>query len=184
MTKNCMCAEVFARAENFLKIVETESRVGALTNYKCKAQRGKRKGEASQTDSLRYMSQGSLVMLKVHTRNLGTVTVLCLQGRIVNGEKASLRQAMDSQLRTSVVVLDLGRVSAIDASGLGLMLELRQQAESRGMRFKLMNVTKLVSRVLEITRLDSVFEITSGVELWPAISRARLAGAMEFARCA
>ena len=123
-------------------------------------------------------------MLRVQTRNLGNVTVLCLQGRIVNGEKASLRQAMDSQLRTSVVVLDLARVSAIDASGLGLMLELRQQAESRGMRFKLMNVTKLVSRVLEITRLDSVFEITSGVELWPAISSARLAGAMEFARCA
>ena len=102
----------------------------------------------------------------------------------MNGEKASLRQAMDSQLRTSVVVLDLGRVTAIDASGLGLMLELRQQAESRGMRFKLMNVTKLVSQVLEVTRLDSVFEITSGVELWPAISRARPAGALEFARCA
>ena len=94
-------------------------------------------------------------MLRVHTRNLGNVTVFCLQGRIVNGEKASLRQAMDSQLRTSVVVLDLGRVSAIDASGLGLMLELRQQAESRGMRFKLMNVTKLVSQVLEVTRLDT-----------------------------
>ncbi len=102
----------------------------------------------------------------------------------MNGEKASLRQAMDSQLRTSVVVLDLGRVTAIDASGLGLMLELRQQAESRGMRFKLMNVTKLVSQVLAVTRLDSVFEITSGVELLPAISRARPAGAMEFARCA
>ena len=56
-------------------------------------------------------------MLRVQTRNLGNVTVLCLQGRIVNGEKASLRQAMDSQLRTSVVVLDLGRVTAIDASG-------------------------------------------------------------------
>ena len=122
-------------------------------------------------------------MLSVQTRNLGNVTILCLQGRIVNGEKASLRQAMDS-LRTSVVVLDLARVSSVDASGLGLLLELRKQTESRGMRFKLMNVTKLVTQVLEVTRLDSVFEITSGVELLPAISRARLAGAMEFARCA
>ena len=123
-------------------------------------------------------------MLRVHTRNLGNVTVLCLEGRIVNGEKASLRQAMDAQSRASVVVLDLGRVSAIDASGLGMMLELHQQAQSRGVRFKLMNVTKLVSRIFEITRLDSVFEITSSVELWPAISRAQPAGAMEFARCA
>lgn len=124
-------------------------------------------------------------MLRIHTRNLGNVTVLCLEGRIVNGEAASLRQALDSQIRTSIVVLDLARVSAIDASGLGLMLELRQQAQLRGMRFKLMNVTKLVNQVLEVTRLDSVFEITSGVELWPvSSSRARPAGAMEFARCA
>src|SRR5439155_19783052 len=98
------------------------------------------------------MIQGSLVMLRVQTRNLGNVTVLCLQGRIVNGEKASLRQAMDSQLRTSVVVLDLGRVTAIDASGFGFMLELRQMGESSGMRFNLMNVTKLVSQGIIVTQ--------------------------------
>src|SRR5437016_14644968 len=104
-------------------------------------------------------------MLRVHTRNLGNVTVLCLEGRIVNVEAASLRQALDSQSRASLIVLDLGRVSAVDASGLGVMLELRKQAQSRGVRFKLMNATKLVSRIFEITRLDSVCEITSGVEL-------------------
>ena len=123
-------------------------------------------------------------MLRVQTRNLGNVTVLCLQGRIVNGEKASLRQAMDSQLRTSVVVLDLARVSTVDARGLGVMLELRQQTESKGIGFKLMNVNKLVSRVLQVTHLDSVFEVTSGVELWPAVSRGRPASVMEFAPCA
>jgi anti-anti-sigma factor len=123
-------------------------------------------------------------MLRVQTRNWGTVTVLCLQGRIVNGETTSLRQAMGSDLRGSLVVLDLARVSAVDASGLGVMLELRKQVESRGIRFKLMNANKLVSRVLEITRLDSVFEITSGVELLPPIARARSGQVMELARCA
>jgi anti-anti-sigma factor len=122
-------------------------------------------------------------MLKVHARNLGTVTVLCLQGRIVNGETATLRKAVHSQSRVSAIVLDLTRVSTIDAGGLGLMLKLREQTESRGIGFKLMNVTKLVSRVLEMTRLDSVFEVTSGVELWPAISRAR-APVMKLASCA
>src|SRR2546428_11617554 len=108
------------------------------------------------------MSQGSLVMLRVHTRDLGNVTVLCLEGRIVNGEAASLRQALDSQSRASLIVLDLGRVSAVDASGLGGMLELRKQAESRGGGFKLMNASKMGSRIFEITRLESVFEISSG----------------------
>jgi len=45
-------------------------------------------------------------------------------------------------------------------------------------------VSKLVGRVLEITRLDSVFEVTSGVEFFPAVSRRQAASAMQFASCA
>ena len=123
-------------------------------------------------------------MLKVHARNLGNVAILCLQGRIVNGETAPLRNAVHSQSEVSAVVLDLGRVSAVDAGGLGVMLELRAQTESKGIGFKLMNVTKLISRVLEVTRLDSVFEVTSGAELLPMVTRARPASVMDLARCA
>ncbi len=113
-------------------------------------------------------------MLKVQIRNSGNVTVLGLQGRIVNGETVALREAVNSQSRASVVILDLARVSAIDASGLGLMLDLRKQAENMGIRFKLMNANRFVNRVLEITRLNSVFEITSGREFLPTISPARV----------
>ena len=123
-------------------------------------------------------------MLKVHTRKLGNVAVVSVQGRIVNGETASLREEVDSQTRVNTVLLDLGRVSTIDASGLGLMLEMREQTQSKGMRFKLMNVSQLVSRVLEVTKLDSVFEITPAVEQMPAIAHARSAQMMPFARCA
>jgi anti-anti-sigma factor len=123
-------------------------------------------------------------MLKVQTRNLGNVAVVCLQGRIVNGETASLREVVDAQSTVNTVLLDLARVSTIDARGLGLMLELREHAEQRGMRFKLMNVTKLVRRVLEVTKLDAVFEITASVEPLPAIAQARSTPMMPFARCA
>ncbi len=122
-------------------------------------------------------------MLKIQTRNLENVAVLCLQGRIVNGETATLRSAVDSQSHVGAIVLDLAGVSAVDASGLGTMLELRRQTESKGIRFKLMNPSKSVSRVLEVTHLDSVFEITSRGELWPAISHGRSAGMMKFASC-
>ena len=118
-------------------------------------------------------------MLKVHSRNLDNVTVLCIEGRIVNGETSTLRDAVSSQQCASVI-LDLSRVSTIDASGLGLMLELRKQAESRGVRFKLMNVSRFVRRVFEITRLDSVFEVIPKAE--PAISRRP--AQVEWAACA
>ena len=123
-------------------------------------------------------------MLKVHAKNLGTVAILCLQGRIVNGETETLRNALQSVSDASAVIIDLARVTTVDARGLGVMLELREQAESRGIRFELMNVTKPVSRVLEVTRLDSVFQITAGVEFFPAVSRSRRAAVTAFASCA
>ena len=123
-------------------------------------------------------------MLKIHTRNSGNVAVLCVQGRIVNGETAPLRDAVNSQSRVGILVLDLGRVSTIDASGLGLMLELRRQSLAKGIRFKLMNVTKLVGRVLEVTQLDSVFEIAPQAELLPTMPRVDSHRAMPFLRCA
>jgi anti-anti-sigma factor len=123
-------------------------------------------------------------MLKVYAKKLETVAILCLQGRIVNGETTALGNAVDSQSDVSAVVLDLARVSTIDAGGLGVMLELREKTQSRGIAFKLMNVTKLVSRVLEITRLDSVFEVTTGAEILSEVSLGRPASAMELAPCA
>jgi len=123
-------------------------------------------------------------MLKVHARNLGNVAFLCMQGQIVNGEAETLRKAVYSQSDVSTVVLDLAQVSTVDAGGLGVMLELREQVQAKGISFKIMNVSKLVGQVLEVTRLDSVFEVTSGVEFFPAVSRRRSASAMKLATCA
>src|SRR5260370_11590934 len=118
-----------------------------------------------------------MVMLKVHARNLGNVAFLCMQGQLVNGETETLRNAVHlqsgAQSDVSTVVLDLARVSAVDAGGLGVMLELREQVQSKGIGFKLMNVSKMVGRLLELTRLDTVFDGTSGVEFFPAVSPPR-----------
>jgi len=123
-------------------------------------------------------------MLKIHTKNLGTVAILCLQGRVVTGDTSALRTAVDSQSMASAVVLDLAKVSTIDAGGLGVMLELREQTQSKGIAFKLINVTKLVSRLLEITRLNSVFEITSGAEVLSPGSFGPLPSMTQLASCA
>jgi anti-anti-sigma factor len=109
-------------------------------------------------------------MLKIHAKNLENVVVLRLQGQIVNGGTEILRNAVDSLSETSAVILDLARVTTVDAHGLGVLLELRERMQAKGIRFELMNVSKPMSRVLEITRLDSVFQITSGVEFFPTAS--------------
>jgi len=123
-------------------------------------------------------------MLEVHTKQLGNVAFLCLQGQIVKGETESLRTAVQSLSRIRAVILDFARVTIVDAGGLGAMLELRAQAESKGIHFALMNISQNVGLVLAITRLDSVFEITSGMEFFPVVSSGRRASAAVLAPCA
>ena len=123
-------------------------------------------------------------MLKVHVKRLGTVAVLYLQGQIVTGETETLCSAVRSLSEVSAIKLDFARVSVVDARGLGAMLVLREQAEANGISFELMNVPKLVARVLELARLDSVFQITSGVNFLPAVSRSQRASMANLASCA
>ncbi len=123
-------------------------------------------------------------MLNVHAKKLGTIAVLYLEGQIVNGETEILRNAVYSLLETSAVVLDLARVTTVDAHGLGVMLDLRSQTNAKGIRFELTNVNKQLMRVLEITRLDSVFQITSGVEFFPAAARSHRASVVALKSCA
>jgi anti-anti-sigma factor len=123
-------------------------------------------------------------MLQVHAKNLETFIVLCVQGQIVTGETDVLRSAFKSLPDTRRVVLDLAKANIVDAHGLGVLLDLRQRAQAKGARFELMNVSQPLRRIFEITRLDSVFDITYGVEFFPSAPRARLAPVLALKSCA
>jgi anti-anti-sigma factor len=82
------------------------------------------------------------------------------------------------------VILDLAGVNIIDAGGLGAILELREQANLKGIRFELMNLNKWVRYVLELSRLDSVFDVQTEVECLPTVSRNHRAPAPWLASCA
>ena len=109
--------------------------------------------------------------MKVHVQKLGNISILRLQGRIVIEETDTLRNAVTSQEGASVVALDLARVSRIDAGGLGVLLRLREQAQSKGIEFRIMNVKGLVQQVLEITKLNTIFEVTAERDL-PSLTTA------------
>jgi anti-sigma B factor antagonist len=100
-------------------------------------------------------------MLKVSAEKRGSIAVLHFEGHLVNGDAIKiLRDAVRGQAEACAVVLDLARVDLVDARGLGVLLELREWSQSRGFEFKLVNVTRLVQQVLEITRLDTVFKVS------------------------
>ena len=106
-------------------------------------------------------------MLKVHAKRSDSVEVLCLEGQIVNGETETLRSAAQLMSDASNIILDLSNVTLVDAHGLGVLLQLRQHTVANGMHFELMNVNASLSRIFEITRLNTVSEINSGLEFCP-----------------
>ncbi len=101
-------------------------------------------------------------MLNATAQKLGDSTVLRCQGRIVIGNAYPiLRNAVLRQTQVRTLILDLAQVDRIDAGGLGVLLGLREWAYSHAIRFQLMNVMNRVERVLELTKLDRVFEFCS-----------------------
>jgi anti-anti-sigma factor len=123
-------------------------------------------------------------MLQVNTKQLETVAILSVRGQIVIGETDSLRTAVQSLGKVRTVILDLAQVNTVDACGLGVLLELREYAEAAGIRFELMNLSKWVSRILHVVRLDTVFPVATAVEFFPAGSHHRRATMPRWASCA
>jgi anti-anti-sigma factor len=97
---------------------------------------------------------GELSMLTITVENFAEAAILRCQGRIVRGDETSiLCSAMHQEGRR--VILDLAEVDAIDAAGIGALVSL----QAAGIYLKLMNPTPQVREILNITKLDSIFEI-------------------------
>lgn len=57
------------------------------------------------------------------------------------------------------LILDISRLTQLDASGLSLLTELNRKATSRQVELVLLRPTKAIIALLEMTRLRSIFTI-------------------------
>jgi anti-sigma B factor antagonist len=97
------------------------------------------------------------LLLSLDTREVGRVTIVRCNGRIVaGGESDSLRSHVCWLLRDRRdIVLHLGEVGFIDSSGLGTIVRaLTTIRQARG-DLKLCNVPEFVRKVLEMSRLTT-----------------------------
>ena len=100
----------------------------------------------------------------VEGRHKDGVTALRACGRLVVGVGAGhpTWQTARDWRGAARVVLDLRAVTAIDAGGVGALLRLRQTASRHGAAVTIAAAAPRVRRVLELTRLDVVFGLSSG----------------------
>src|SRR5215472_7677396 len=99
---------------------------------------------------------------RVSTEQIDDVAVLQCRGRVVDPDALSrLKAAVTGLLQLRVVVLDLSGVEMVDARGLGMLVFLHNWACATGIQVKLVNPSKLVREMLEVTGLTSVLHISS-----------------------
>ena len=100
--------------------------------------------------------------MKSSTRQVDGVTIVDLSGRITLGEGSTvLRDTVRELLGRGQkkILLNLGDVTYIDSSGIGELVSGFTTVSNQGGQLKLLNLTKKVHDLLQITKLYTVFEV-------------------------
>ena len=100
--------------------------------------------------------------LRMNKRQIDSVTVIDMSGKIILGEEtAQLRETVKRMLSegNDRILLNLSDVTYIDSSGLGQLVSCFATTSEKGGQMKLLNLTNKVKEVLQITKLSTVFDI-------------------------
>jgi len=102
------------------------------------------------------------VSMKATIRQVDSVIVIDISGRITLGEGcAQLRELIRDLLSkgNKQILLNLADVTYIDSSGIGELVSAFTAVSNQGGQLKLLNLTKKVHDLLQITKLYTVFDI-------------------------
>ena len=100
--------------------------------------------------------------MKTSTRQVDGVTIVDLSGRITLGEGSVVLRDLVRELLgkgNKKILLNLGEVTYIDSSGIGELVSAFTSVRNGGGELKLLNLTKKVHDLLQITKLYTVFDI-------------------------
>lgn len=100
--------------------------------------------------------------MKATVRQVDSVTVVDVSGRITLGEACKLlREVIREQLGkgNKSILLNLADVTYIDSSGIGELVSAYTAVSNQGGQLKLLNLTKKVHDLLQITKLYTVFDV-------------------------
>lgn len=92
--------------------------------------------------------------------------IMALSGRLDGHNLAILKKELADQLRRSNrIIIDMSQMSYIDSNGLGVLIGALKKAISRNGDIRLVNPTGKVRVLMELTRVDKVFNIYSSQDL-------------------
>jgi anti-sigma B factor antagonist len=100
--------------------------------------------------------------MKIANREVDHITIVDLNGRIVLGDETdTLRRHIRELIAAGKkkIILNLAGVDYIDSAGVGELVAGFTAVRNSGGELKLLNLTKKVHDVLNVTKLYTVFDI-------------------------
>lgn len=99
--------------------------------------------------------------MNIHVKDINNVTIIELKGKLEGGPLSSvisknLHDLLEKGKKN--VVIDLGNVSYISSSGLGILISGLASMKNGGGTLKLANISNKVEGLLSITKLNQIFE--------------------------
>jgi anti-sigma B factor antagonist len=100
--------------------------------------------------------------MKIEMRTIGDVRMLDCSGKITLGEGTmTVRNTVLDVLKNGgkKIIVNLADVNYIDSSGIGELVRTYITVSSGGGQLKLLNLTKKIQELLQITKLLTVFQV-------------------------
>jgi anti-sigma B factor antagonist len=102
--------------------------------------------------------------MKTSTRHLDGVCIVDISGRMIHGEGSVVLRNIVRELvaqGNKKILLNLGDVNYIDSSGVGELVSAFTSVRNQGGELKLLNLTRKVHDLLQITKLYTVFDVAN-----------------------
>ena len=100
--------------------------------------------------------------MKFSTKELNNVTVVKMDGSMLGGPEASelnsaLHKLLDAKKKN--IVVDLGGVSLMNSSGLGMLIAAVTTMRNAGGDLKIAAATEKIAQIFKMTKMSNVIEL-------------------------
>ncbi len=106
--------------------------------------------------------------MNIRQERLDTKLIFYIEGELVAKQKVSfiaiVMDSIESEEGIKEVVFETGKISYIDSSGLGALLDIKDKISQKGIELILVNIPEYMEKLLNITHLDNTFKTYANMD--------------------
>ena len=105
-------------------------------------------------------------MFEIRPKENGDTLILSVTGSLVfeNSSDAEKLFIQHLERKPKIIGIDCRNIDSLDSSGLGVFIKLTKDAGKIGARLVFLDITDHMSTLLDVSKLNTMFEIMTGEE--------------------